>query len=163
MAKAKMNNVRNYNSNYQYGSAARNIEIARPLEKEYPSRVVREDRREERRRKEAARNNSINLAYTVFLIACLTAIFAICFQYLNLQSSVKVNSEAVMKMQDELNNLKAENNLYEAEINAGIDYQAIFDIAVNELGMEYPAKKQVINYESEESEYVKQYKNISAN
>ena len=50
-------------------------------------------------------------------------------------------------------------------INAGkaeadIDYDAIYDTAVNELGMVYPAKGQVIRYAAGESEYVKQYQNI---
>ena len=33
--------------------------------------------------------------------------------------------------------------------------------AVNELGMVYPSRSQVIGYDSKESEYVKQYKDIS--
>jgi hypothetical protein len=50
---------------------------------------------------------------------------------------------------------------HESEINAGIDYNAIYDTAVNELGMVYPSRSQVIGYDSKESEYVKQYKDIS--
>ena len=37
----------------------------------------------------------------------------------------------------------------------------ISDTAVNELGMVYPNRSQVINYDSKESEYVKQYKDIA--
>ena len=46
------------------------------------------------------------------------------------------------------------------ETEADIDYDAIYDTAVNELGMVYPAKGQVIRYAAGESEYVKQYQNI---
>ena len=90
-----------------------------------------------------------------------TAVFAICYQYLNLQSDIKTNSTAVVELQNQLNSLKAENNSHESEINAGIDYNAIYDTAVNELGMVYPSRSQVIGYDSKESEYVKQYKDIS--
>ena len=48
----------------------------------------------------------------------------------------------------------------EEEINAGIDYNAIYDTAVNDLGMIYPGKGQVITYDSKESEYVKQFKDV---
>ena len=98
---------------------------------------------------------------TTVLAICATAVFAICYQYLNLQSDIKTNSTAVVELQNQLNSLKAENNSHESEINAGIDYNAIYDTAVNELGMVYPSRSQVIGYDSKESEYVKQYKDIS--
>ena len=97
----------------------------------------------------------------ILLAICATAVFAICYQYLNLQSDIKTNSTAVVELQNQLNSLKAENNSHESEINAGIDYNAIYDTAVNELGMVYPSRSQVIGYDSKESEYVKQYKDIS--
>ena len=69
----------------------------------------------------------------------------------------------MVELQDQLDSLKAENNSYESEINSSIDYNEVYDIAVNELGMVYPSRGQVINYDSKESEYVKQYKDISNN
>ena len=56
------------------------------------------------------------------LAICATAVFAICYQYLNLQSDIKTNSTAVVELQNQLNSLKAENNSHESEINAGIDF-----------------------------------------
>ena len=106
------------------------------------------------RRREIRRNNRVNLVYTTVLAICATAVFAICYQYLNLQSDIKTNSTAVVELQNQLNSLKAENNSHESEINAGIDYNAIYD-------MVYPSRSQVIGYDSKESEYVKQYKDIS--
>ena len=78
-----------------------------------------------------------------------------------MQSAIKTNSQTVVELQNQLNSLKAENNSNESEINASIDYDAIYDTAVNELGMVYPSRSQVIGYDSKESEYVKQYKDIS--
>lgn len=78
-----------------------------------------------------------------------------------MQSAIKTNSQTVVELQNQLNSLKAENNSHESEINASIDYDAIYDTAVNELGMVYPSRSQVIGYDSKESEYVKQYKDIS--
>ena len=103
----------------------------------------------------------VNLIYTTVLVSCAAAVFAICYQYLNVQSAIKTNSQTVVELQNQLNSLKAENNSHESEINAGIDYDAIYDTAVNELGMVYPSRSQVVGYDSKESEYVKQYKDIS--
>ena len=140
----------------------RKLETAAPEVRPYnPARHEEQEQERRLRRREIRRNNRINLIYTTVLALCATAVFAICYQYLNLQSDIKTNSTAVVELQNQLNSLKAENNSHESEINAGIDYNAIYDTAVNELGMVYPSRSQVIGYDSKESEYVKQYKDIS--
>jgi len=42
-----------------------------------------------------------------------------------------------------------------------VNLDEIREKAMNELGMVYPSRSQVIGYDSKESEYVKQYKDIS--
>ena len=147
-----VNNRINRYTGYQYGSAVRKLETAAPEVRPYnPAR--HEEQEQERR--------LINLIYTTVLALCATAVFAICYQYLNLQADIKANNATVVELQNQLNSIKAENNSHEAEINASIDYNAIYDTAVNELGMVYPNRSQVINYDYKESEYVKQYKDIA--
>ena len=157
----KRRNVVNHRTTeYQYGSAVRKLRSVPEIHTyEHERRIEEQERRQ--RRREIRRNNRVNLVYTTVLAICATAVFAICYQYLNLQSDIKTNSTAVVELQNQLNSLKAENNSHESEINAGIDYNAIYDTAVNELGMVYPSRSQVIGYDSKESEYVKQYKDIS--
>lgn len=157
----KRRNVVNHRTTeYQYGSAVRKLQTVPEVHTyEHERRIEEQERRQ--RRREIRRNNRVNLVYTTVLAICATAVFAICYQYLNLQSDIKTNSTAVVELQNHLNSLKAENNSHESEINAGIDYNAIYDTAVNELGMVYPSRSQVIGYDSKESEYVKQYKDIS--
>ena len=79
---------------------------------------------------------------------------------LSLQSNVKKNAGAVSKLQTELNNITTQNDELEVEINAGINYDSLYNTAVNELGMVYPESDQVITYDAGVSEYVKQYSNI---
>ena len=76
------------------------------------------------------------------------------------QTAAKTNSDVIAELKSELSTLKENNDVLESDINASIDYDAIYDTAVNELGMVYPEKKQVITYDSKESEYVKQYKDV---
>ena len=155
----KRRNVVNHRTTeYQYGSAVRKLQSVPEIHTYEHERRIEEQEQERRQRR---RNNRVNLVYTTVLAICATAVFAICYQYLNLQSDIKTNSTAVVELQNQLNSLKAENNSHESEINAGIDYNAIYDTAVNELGMVYPSRSQVIGYDSKESEYVKQYKDIS--
>ena len=154
-------NKTNKAAEYQYGSAVRKLQAV-PEVRTYEPKRRDEEREQERRlrRREIRRNNRVNLIYTTVLVSCAAAVFAICYQYLNVQSAIKTNSQTVVELQNQLNSLKAENNSHESEINAGIDYDAIYDTAVNELGMVYPSRSQVVGYDSKESEYVKQYQNI---
>ena len=157
-----VNNKIDRYTGYQYGSAVRKLEVAAPEVRPYnPGRREEQEQERRARRRDIKKNNRVNLIYTTVLALCATAVFAVCYQYLNLQADIKANSATVVELQNELNSLKAENNSHEAEINAGIDYNAIYDTAVNELGMVYPNRSQVINYDSKESEYVKQYKDIA--
>ena len=147
-----VNNRINRYTGYQYGSAVRKLETAAPEVRPYnPARHEEQEQERRLRRREIRRNNRINLIYTTVLALCATAVFAICYQYLNLQADIKANNATVVEL----------HNSHEAEINASIDYNAIYDTAVNELGMVYPNRSQVINYDSKESEYVKQYKDIA--
>jgi cell division protein FtsB len=86
--------------------------------------------------------------------------FVLCVQYLDTQSEVQGNQTAVQELQSQLNDLKTTNDETELKINTDIDYELIYDTAVNELGMIYPDRNQVITYDSTISEYVKQYKDI---
>ena len=122
-----------YGKAYEYGSAARQLNMnAQPLRLNEESEESREQRRA--KQKQIRHNNKINLMYTVVVATVASVVFFICYQYLNVQA--------------------------EADINASIDYDAIYDTAVNDLGMIYPGKGQVITYDSKESEYVKQFKDV---
>ena len=81
-------------------------------------------------------------------------------QYIVPTDLISCNSTAVTRLQSELNELTNSNDELELEINAGIDYEQIYNTAVNELGMVYPERDQVITYDAGVSEYVKQYHDI---
>ena len=144
---------------YEYGSAARQLNT-QPLRRDEESEEEKEQRR--LRRKQIRRNNKINLMYTLVVASVASVVFFICYQYLNVQAVAKVNSDKIIELKSTLNSLKDNNDALESDINASIDYDSIYDTAVNELGMVYPGKDQVITYNSKESEYVKQYKDIPA-
>lgn len=146
---------------YVQGSTVRKLYVAQPYTDVPDVEEVREERKERRaRQRQIHRANQINFLYTVAVTGVVAVIFTICFQYLNVQSTVKNNASEVAKMQSDLNSLKESNDEQEVEINASIDYNALYNTAVNELGMVYPNKNQVISYDAGESQYVKQYQDI---
>ncbi|MDO5382302.1 MAG: cell division protein FtsL [Eubacteriales bacterium] len=165
--KSNVRNVRNARttaSSYEYGSAVRQLNTAEPLKRPDRRKEIDEQERAERRRRarQIKRNSRVNFLYTIMLIGVATCAFFVCYQYLNLQSNVKTNSDKVIELQNNLNSLREDNDVYESSIKTSINYDEIYNTAVEELGMVYPDRGQVINYDSNESEYVRQYKDIPA-
>lgn len=158
---------------YVSGSTATKLQAAparKPDNYESPKRRHDADyeRREQERREQLKRQQKINnashknLLYTATVTGIVVLIFIACLQYLHLQATVKTSASEISKLQSQLNDLKERNDELEVQVNANIDYDELYRIATEELGMVYPEKKQIIQYDSGISEYVKQYGDIPA-
>ena len=66
----------------------------------------------------------------------------------------------IARLEEEYSNKVSENDGLSARIESEIDYNEIYRIATEELGMSYPQKHQEIEYDHVESEYVRQYDDI---
>ncbi|MEY8337477.1 septum formation initiator family protein [Lachnospiraceae bacterium 62-35] len=115
-------------------------------------------RRKRRARQERALH--MNLPYVVVLTAAVICSLGICVDYLHVQSSMAKQMDDIKKIEQDLENLRAENDAAELSINASIDLDYIYKVATEELGMVYANKEQVILYDKTESEYIKQYEDV---
>ncbi len=150
-------------ADYVSGSAARKLSAAQAAPQvERRRRVETEEEKRERllREQKIRRANHMNFLYTVAVIGVVVLIFTVCCQYLQSQATAKANAAEVARLQSELTELTIANDELEVRVNAGIDYDAIYNTAVKELGMVHPKKSQVITFDAGESEYVKQYAQI---
>lgn len=99
------------------------------------------------------------MTLTVTMIALIAVCFS-CINYLELQAEVSSRAEIISDLEARYVDLKTENDLTEVVINSTIDYDSILEVAVNELGMVYANKDQVIVYDSRKMECVKQLNSI---
>ncbi|MCI8293533.1 MAG: hypothetical protein HFH53_08410 [Hespellia sp.] len=114
-------------------------------------------------RKNRNRVLQLNPAYVVFLtLAAVIAVF-VCIQYLQLKSELKLKSEEITELQEELADLTEQNNTAYNAAADSINIEEIREKALNELGMIYPVVGQVIEYDSPTGDYVKQYEKIPEN
>lgn len=128
-----------------------------------------EDRRERqervRRHNETVRRNQENalrmdLPYLIMLTAATIIALFICCRYIHVQASITASMRNIEKQEKELEAIKSENDAVQTGINTDVDLDHIYDVAVNQLGMVYAGKGQVIKYKKKESEYVRQYEDI---
>lgn len=147
---------------YVLGNAVKKLSV---MPETVPQKHGRQDLEQEKRekrlhQKEIQRAHRINFLYTMAVVGVVAFVFTVCVQYLELQAAVNANSTTVAKMQVELNELTDKNDAMELEINGSIDYEKILNTALNELHMKYPSRNQMVNYNSVESQYAKQYADI---
>ena len=162
------NNYRKNNTTsetYVYGNAVKKLSVAMPVTQPQKRDKTDDEQKKSQQRqqhKEMQRVHKINFLYTVAVVGVLAFIFIVCIQYLELQSGVKSNSAEVSNLESQLSKLTDQNDMTELEANGSINYDAILNTAINELGMKYPSKNQVLDYNTKDSEYVKQYSDIPA-
>lgn len=164
-------NRRRYNTtSYISGSAARKLNS--PLEKDYEPyqrpnpRVVTPPQERPTQRPQARPSRQphvgrgIDFFSMVILLAAISATLYVCFNYLQAQSDSIQLDKQITSLENQISDLTDKNDALEMSISKPIDLDEIYRIAVGELGMVHPNKNAVIEYEGNDTGYVRQYDDI---
>lgn len=100
--------------------------------------------------------------YVFVLAMCSVVMCAVCGRYLSLRDEIGTKSEMIAQLEVQTEALKSHNDNLNFSINSYMDIEYISKVATEELGMIRAGKDQISFYESSESEYMKQYKEIPA-
>ncbi len=133
------------------GSAARQLQEGYDVRK-----VPKRKRLSNTTRKNREKAFHMNAGYVLFLSAALAfAVVTLC-SYINLQSDITNQVDAISEMESRYNNMKLSNDEEYNRINSSIDLEEIKAVAIGELGMTYAKEGQIINVEDSETDYVRQ-------
>ena len=138
---------------YVYGNAARKLEPERVWE-EQEEVPVRKPHHEVRKNRDKARY--MNAGYVMFLAAALCAAAVILVNYVQLQAELTNLTRSVASSESRLNRLKVANDEEYNRIVSSINLEEIKRIAIMELGMVYAQEGQIIEYETESGDYMRQ-------
>lgn len=149
---------------YFDGSAVRKLDYA-------PERRVRPEAEPERRpeprqeRRKALdyrvdKALAFNLRYTVFVVASVIIMVAACTVMLFMEARISDQQNNINDLETQLTALKTDNAAYAASLDNMYTLDEINDVAINELGMVYAKKGQIVYYDSANEDYVKQYQDI---
>ncbi len=122
-------------------------------------------RRGRRQTSQRARDNRermlrMTAPYVFVLTVAVSITLAVCTRYLAIQSDITASKHTIKELQTSIEEMRTENDAAEESIQIYMDIDYIYDIATRELGMVYPSEDQIILYDREESEYVRQYDEI---
>lgn len=157
-----------YGTGYIQGSA-----VPKRIE-ELPVRIPRrreqlseEERRRERIEHNVQRNRAkatrIGGLFTLLIVGAMAVMLFTCANYIAQTNDANDNAKQITALQSELGELKESNDQRELAIDTSIDYDYIYNIATDSLGMVYASEDQIIKYQSKESEYVMQFSEVPGN
>ena len=139
---------------YIEGAAVRKLQLEEP--------EGRQERRRSPQTHSAGRTKTqhLGLGYTLFLAGACALTLWVCAGYLQLQADNTARVKNIAALEAQLADLKTENDDEYNRVTTSVDLEEIRDIAVNELGMVYANQDQVVLYDGEGSDYVRQYAEI---
>ncbi len=145
-----MQSGRAQSSRYIQGSAVRKLDVTREIEQS-PKKKLSNTARKNREKAER-----MSLGYVLFLSLALLATGCILVGYIRLQSDITNSIKHIASLEKELNDLKLANDEEYSRITSSIDLEEVRRIAIQELGMKYAEEGQIVVFESENNDYVKQ-------
>ncbi|MDF2868863.1 MAG: Septum formation initiator [Anaerocolumna sp.] len=156
-------NKRMYNrqNSYYDGNAVRKLQyVAQPDDDREETRNVPNVKPKPAVRRRTKRKPAMNLFSVLFLTAAIGITVYSCIGYLNVQTQITKKHNEIAVLERDLAKMQNDNDANLAKIDTSIDLKYIYEYATSKLGMVYPDDNQVILYESNVSDYVKQYKDI---
>ena len=144
---------------YVYGTAARDLAAERERTRERRGVQYRQNM-SHTVRKNQEKALQMDLPYVIMLTLATFCTLYICVGYLHVQSAMTAKIHNIEGLEQELEQLRSENDALQTRINTDMDLDHIYKVATEELGMVYANRNQVLLYDKTESEYVRQYEDI---
>lgn len=135
---------------YVYGNTARRLEVV-PSKSQVPAKKT-----SSRTRKNRERVLHMNIGTVFTMAAAMVAAGLILTWYLTLQSDITNSIKRIATLESTLNELKMSNDENYSRITDNVDLEEIKRVAIQELGMRYAEEGQIITYNGEGSDYVRQ-------
>lgn len=146
---------------YEEGSALRKLSaVPQELPGEYPEeQPVRRHRTAGRR----ARNAQITPRFLIGTVVLCAAMVAFVVGFLCLKEKIIEQNRHIASLENQINDLKSDNDAYYNKVMASVDLEAIREAAMDRLGMKYAEESQIQYYDTDGSSYVRQYQEVPQN
>lgn len=142
---------------YQYGNTVRQFQVLPNYSEESELDKPQLSNHARKNREKALH---MNLGYVLFLAAAVVVTVFVCISFLQLQAQMTEKVKSISSLEQEVADLRSDNDETYNRITNSVDLDYIKKVALEEIGMVYASKDQVVLYDNEESDYVRQYNDI---
>lgn len=158
------NRKSNGNEAYIEGNTVRRLEAA-PRQDPRRERQEKQEKERKRRARQAAwanqeRAQQMSRGYVVFLSLAVFVTVGVCVLFLKMQSELHRHIKEVASLESQILELKTDNDTALKKIDSSIDLDMVRDTAMNQMGMVYPGKDQIVYFRVEPEDYMNQYQDI---
>ncbi len=109
-----------------------------------------------RTRKNRERAKHMNIGSVLSMAIAMVAAGFILTWYLTLQSDITNSVKHIAALESELNQLRRDNDENYSRITSNVDLEEVKRVAIQELGMTYAREGQIVIFNGEGSDYVRQ-------
>lgn len=134
---------------YVQGNTARRIQAV-------PDRNEPVKKISARTRKNRERAKHMNIGSVLSMAVAMVAAGFILTWYLTLQSDITNSIKHIAALESELNQLRRDNDENYSRITSDVDLEEVKRVAIQELGMTYAREGQIVTFNGEGSDYVRQ-------
>lgn len=134
---------------YVQGNTARRIQAV-------PDRNEPVKKISARTRKNRERAKHMNIGSVLSMAIAMVAAGFILTWYLTLQSDITNSVKHIAALESELNQLRRDNDENYSRITSNVDLEEVKRVAIQELGMTYAREGQIVIFNGEGSDYVRQ-------
>ena len=142
---------------FVYGNTVRKTSPRREERVYIDGERVRVSRREMIYRERALKMNG---PYVLFLSVISVFCLSMAVVYLGVQADIKSTRRDITTLKNDINTMIAKNEAIDYSINTYISSEHVIKVATKELGMVEADSEHVVFYNSTDSEYTVQYKDI---
>ncbi len=139
------------NNVYVQGNTARKLQTVPSYEREETVKRV-----SNRTRKNRERAKHMNIVTVLTMATAMVVAGIILTWYLILQSDITNSIKRIASLESQLNEMKRENDENYNRITSNIDLEEVKRVAIQELGMRYAEEGQIITFNGEGSDYIRQ-------
>lgn len=144
------------NSVYVQENTVRRLQaVPSPVRQEPPARKV-----SNRARRNRERAKHMNIGSVLFMAVAMVVAGLILTWYLTLQADITNSIKHIAALESQLNELKLSNDENYSRITSDVNLEEVKRVAIQELGMIYAKEGQIISFNGESSDYVRQTGNI---
>ena len=142
---------------YVQGNTAARRQVERTRMYALPARRTMPERKTAHNvRRNRERALYMNVGYVLFLVTAMVTAAIILTGYLRLQSDITNSIKHISQMESRLNELKLENDENYSRITSSVNLEEVKRVAIQELGMRYAEEGQIVTFDGEGSDYVRQ-------
>lgn len=106
------------------------------------------------------RSLQMNFAYVMFLTIAAVITVLVCVDYLKLQARYTTIQKESTRLEETLGTLRINNDEEYNRIISSVNLEDVKETAIEKLGMVYASEEQIVPYDAEVHDYVRQFQEL---